>query len=327
MSQVIGFDKIEKELIENITNSKLHHCILINGPKGNGKASFVYYLAKRLLDNEQEDNVTSKLINNNSHPDLFVIDINTPTEDGKENTSKRNEINISQVRNVLKKITYTNYLSKNKVLIIDAIDEINLNGQNALLKTLEEPPNNTYVLIVCHNLAKVLDTIKSRSITYTLGDINFTLWHQALTKSYHNEDINLLTEKELKQIYKLSNSNIANAINILKSDVLYVYTNILKVLISKDIIEIQKVSTFFDKEDNFYIFQLCIDNIFRDITTYLNNPTDIYNIEYIEQLCTKTTPKNLVKDYDYYLKIVADINNYNLSKAHCINVFLTNAFI
>lgn len=126
MKKIFGFDKIN--IIDSFKCNKLHSCVLLCGKKGIGKASFIYDNVANIILSQNTDNFelnqekiekTEKLISNNSHPDLLVLDIKTLDEDGKENTSKKNEINVSQVRNIIKQTNYTNSLSKYRVIIIE----------------------------------------------------------------------------------------------------------------------------------------------------------------------------------------------------------------
>ena len=144
MKTVYGFNEIKKNILDSFTVGKLHHCNLINGIKGTGKASFIYNeiipfilsetnsINKETIVNSVVDR-TVKLIESGGHSDLLVLDINTTDEDGKENTSKKGEINVNQARKIINNIKLTPSISKNKVLIIDSIDNLNIND-NILVK-------------------------------------------------------------------------------------------------------------------------------------------------------------------------------------------------
>ena len=225
MKNIFGFDNIN--IIDSFKLGKLHNCVLLCGKKGIGKASFIYNNVVSIILSQNSDifefnpnkiQKTEKLISNNSHPDLLVIDIKTLDEDGKENTSKKNEINVSQVRNIIKQTNYTNSISKYKVIVIDSIDEVNLNGQNALLKTLEEPDKNTFIFIVCNNLNNVLDTIKSRCMIYMISDLSFENWKNAVVQE-DKKISNSFSDTELYELYEQSNKTVALALKMFKFNI------------------------------------------------------------------------------------------------------------
>ena len=129
--------------------------------------------------------------------------MNTIDESGKENNSKKSEINIKQVRKVIDEVKLTPSISKNKVLIIDSIDNVNINGQNALLKTIEEPTRNTYIFLICHNTNKVISTILSRSNITFVSDLKIEDWSKAIECVL--EDKNMEFDGDVEILYNISN--------------------------------------------------------------------------------------------------------------------------
>lgn len=333
MKNIFGFDNIN--IIDSFKLRKLHSCVLLCGKKGIGKASFIYNnVASIILSqdsyefefNPSKIQKTEKLISNNSHPDLLVIDIKTLDEDGKENTSKKNEINVSQVRNIIKKTNYTNSISKYKVIVIDSIDEVNINGQNALLKTLEEPDKNTFIFIVCNNLNNVLDTIKSRCIIYMISDLSFENWRSALIQE-DEKILNSFSDIEFHELYEQSNKTIALALKMFKFNIFEFQKRILELFLNKNILNISKFASELEDKENFDMFKNSMNIIFNNLYRLINmSNKKIINEDLYHKLLNNSNTNNILNNYDYYNKIINDINVYNLSKTHCINVLFNRIF-
>ena len=146
---------------------KLPKIILLTGKKGLGKSTFAYHFANYLLSLDEKDeyiyssfsinpnNLSYKSIQNNTHPNFFALD--------KESSEV---INIEQTRNLLKFLNKT-VINKNiKIVLLDNVEYLNLNSSNALLKSIEEPPKNTYFFIINNESKKILKTITSRCINF-----------------------------------------------------------------------------------------------------------------------------------------------------------------
>lgn len=125
---------------------------LFYGPRGIGKETLSYHLAKKILTSTglQEETI-NRQIASRTFPNLLVIE-----EENKE-------ISSEQVKSVLNSCCFSAFLPGWRVIIINALDNLNHFGANALLKTLEEPPPQTLFLLIAHNLSTVLPTIRSRS--------------------------------------------------------------------------------------------------------------------------------------------------------------------
>ena len=334
MNKLYGFDNIKKDIVDLFLNNRLHHCNLICGTKGIGKYSFVHdevtglvlsetnKLNRKDITNNEVEN-TLKLINSGGHTDFFVLNIDTLDEDGKENHSKKDEINVNQTRKIINDIKLTPSISKNKVLIIDAIDDLNINAQNALLKTLEEPPVNTYLLLICHNINKVITTIKSRSNTINVKQLSFEDWGSALFSNENVQNIEI-NDNEIKDLYILSNASVGFAMDILQNNALKLYDNILYLLTNKNIVEIQKFAGELTENDKFNLFATFFDRVLVDV---INNKTLSFTNDFIEnrkdlfkQISEKNSTTKIIEFYDYFCSMKNDINTFNLDKKHAIDV-------
>jgi len=167
---IAGQDRAVDRFVSAWATRKLHHAWLLAGPKGVGKASFAHSAARRVLAEAagplsdprgletDNDNAIVKLIEAGSHPDMrqLVRLVNEKTGNLARN------ISVEQVRDLAEFLALTPALSPWRVAVIDAADELEASGANALLKILEEPPPNTLFFLVSHAPGRLLPTIRSR---------------------------------------------------------------------------------------------------------------------------------------------------------------------
>ncbi|MBL4798812.1 MAG: DNA polymerase III subunit delta' [Oleispira sp.] len=151
-------------LLDRYYGTGLPHASLLLGNEGTGKRPLAYQLAKLLLC-KSADKKTSKinaccdqcrscqLMDAGSHPDYFVCD----------QEAKGKQIKVDTVRQLNDFLSKTPQISACQVVQIYPVEAMNLNASNALLKTLEEPSGETYLLLMAERLGSVLPTIRSRT--------------------------------------------------------------------------------------------------------------------------------------------------------------------
>lgn len=142
---------------ERLAGDRLAHAILVHGPEGTGKLELARIMAARLLCVEDQEFAcgacrSCQLYVSGAHPDWFVLE----PEEGKH------QINIDPVREMIAALTLTCSFSKRKVALICPAELMNRNSANALLKSLEEPPGDTVLLLVSHDPSRLPVTIRSR---------------------------------------------------------------------------------------------------------------------------------------------------------------------
>ncbi len=151
----------------------MHHAWLFVGPKGVGKASFAKAAAARLLAEAAGDcdvpggielkleNRTRSLIEAGSHPDYKLL-ARLPKDPDKPDQDIARSITIAQIRSLQPMFATRPSMSARRVVVIDAVDDLERAGANALLKNLEEPPAGTMFLLISHAPGRLLATIRSR---------------------------------------------------------------------------------------------------------------------------------------------------------------------
>jgi len=137
---------------------QLPHALLLVGGQSTGKSQFALALARSLLCSATEGSFNCgrcracELSASGSHGDFLWVQ---PMENSRV-------IKIDQIRDTVRFINKTAGFGLRKVIVIAPIESMNINASNALLKSLEEPANNTYLLLVCNRLFSVPATIRSR---------------------------------------------------------------------------------------------------------------------------------------------------------------------
>ena len=161
-----GDEAHERAFIDALDRGRLHHAWLIVGPEGVGKATFAYRAARRLLGAGREsslgplgarpDHPVSRQIIGRAHPDLLALQ--RDPEDGKA----RRGIPVDEARSLPDFFSKSPASAPYRVAIIDTADDLNPNAANAVLKTLEEPPERGVLFLISHAPGGLLPTIRSR---------------------------------------------------------------------------------------------------------------------------------------------------------------------
>jgi DNA polymerase III subunit delta' len=151
---------------------RMHHALLLHGKSGIGKLDFAVELSKTLLCSQPKNghacDVCPKCIwfNEGGHPDFkwITTEENDPSEDtAKKKATKKTQISVEQIRTLIQELSLSNHDSGLlRVVLIQPAEALNQASANALLKILEEPPNNTVFILVADNLQRLLPTIISR---------------------------------------------------------------------------------------------------------------------------------------------------------------------
>ena len=198
-TQLFGIHHFFNEIIMLYKEMKMPNKILLSGKKGLGKSTLAYHIVNYILSlNEDKkydinefkinnDNKSFKLIQNNSHPNFYLIDLK----------DEKKSIDVAQIRDM---ITYTNKSCFNDIprfILIDNIENLNKNSVNALLKVIEEPNEKIFFILINNNEKKIIPTLKSRCLIFK---INLTF----------NQSIDIANQLLNKNIFDYINKNIIN---------------------------------------------------------------------------------------------------------------------
>lgn len=205
LSPLLGHETAIAAFRAGLDSGRLHHAWLVAGPKGVGKGLFARKAALRALvqGNGQLDmpgldvplhSPAARMFDSRSHPDFRLLQ--REVWDPKKDSSRRDAllphekrsgdeepargIRVSQVRWLREDISGTPAMSSRRAVVIDAADDLEAAGGNALLKSLEEPPTNTVFLLVSHAPERLLPTIRSRCRMLRLGRLGSAEMEAAL---------------------------------------------------------------------------------------------------------------------------------------------------
>ncbi|MEM6410369.1 MAG: DNA polymerase III subunit delta' [Pseudomonadota bacterium] len=162
---LVGHAFAEDTFITAVSSERLHHGWLIEGPSGIGKALIAKRMAATVLGAKTDKNsmnasptdpVVQKIIADGP-PDFRWIH-RRPDDKGKI----KQDIPVDTIRELNHFFALKPALGGWRVGVIDSLDELNVSGANALLKTLEEPPDKCLIILISHNTKPVLPTIRSR---------------------------------------------------------------------------------------------------------------------------------------------------------------------
>jgi DNA polymerase III subunit delta' len=169
---LFGHAAAEQALLSAYRSGRVPHALLLIGPKGIGKATLAYRMARFVFAHPDpaaaDVTSASSLAIDAAHPvarriaaraqgDLLVLE-RTPNEKGV----MRQQIAVDDVRRTVSFFGSTAGEGGWRIAIVDAVDELNQSSANALLKVLEEPPQRALLLLVCHSAARVPATLRSR---------------------------------------------------------------------------------------------------------------------------------------------------------------------
>ena len=241
-----GHADIEEKLLESFNSGRMHHAWLISGPRGIGKATLAYRFARHILsagegvnndliaeapdlgaglfgeEEKPDDNAKAKAASDGAlfiaentpvfqrvasggHADLFSIERRRDEKTGKLKTV----IGVDDVRGIGHFLSMTPAEGGWRVVVVDSVDELNPNAANALLKVLEEPPSRAILLLVCHNSASLLPTIRSRCIKMQVRPLE-TSTVTSLARGYMPD----LSERDATRLAQLSDGSIGRALTL-----------------------------------------------------------------------------------------------------------------
>ena len=293
---LFGYSNYFKFFEKLYEKNKLPNSILLSGPKGIGKATFAYHFINYLLSINENDkysrddfkihpnNSTFKLINGQTHPNLFILDAVNETS-----------IKVDQIRKLLLYLNKSTYYKDLKIVLLDNAEYLNINSSNALLKSIEEPSRNTHFFIINNNSKKILKTITSRCIDFKIN-LNF----------YEKKNI----FNKLSQPYSL-NFTQSDLDNFLYFDT---HGNLLKYL------EILKNSNVNISKNNLTCISYLMDLFSSKTDASLLSSITLFIQYYYNQLSLKNNLliNDYYRDLNKIFNLINDMKKYHLDKKNFV---------
>ena len=206
LGEVIGQDNVVKALENALATNRLHHAYLFTGTRGVGKTTLARILAKCL---NCGDGITATAcgkcdacndINEGNFVDLLEIDAASRT-------------GVDDTRSMLENVQYMPSQGRFKIYIIDEVHMLSAASFNALLKTLEEPPDHVKFILATTNPQKVLPTVLSRCLQFNLRNISADEVRAQLARVLESEEVTFDAEA-LTAVARASQGSMRDALSI-----------------------------------------------------------------------------------------------------------------
>ena len=224
--KIIGNLEVKNKLKNAFDSDSLSNTILFIGPDGVGKFLFAKELALHLMyKTENIDLKILKKINENTHPDLHIL-----KPEGKTYLH-----NIASIRNLISEVNMAPYEALAKVFVIEDADRMLPSSANALLKTLEEPTFDSYIILLASSIDNILPTIISRCFRFNFSGIS----EEEILK-YLMENCSFSCE-DAKILARISNNSIGKAIELSNHKEYIKKRDMIISILSK-----QNISNYFD---------------------------------------------------------------------------------
>lgn len=283
-----------KDIIHRYQINQLHPIILIQSCLGMGVSRLIFNICKWILCFHKKkykncrNCLSCLLIKQNNHPDLYHF----------KNFSKNKNIGIQTIRNIINNINHTAQQGGKKIVWFSEMNQLTQESNNALLKTLEEPPYNTIFFLKTNNITTVNHTITSRSTIYyidTPNEDNILSW---LKKKNH-----FYSSTQLLTVLRINNHAPIAANKFLKNNLFHERNEFMKSIYSY--VNTKKNIPFLN---NKYYFNE------KKIITWI-----CYLL--IDVMKYKISKKNKIKNLDQIplIKKIAHINSINKLNDHVIS--------
>lgn len=173
----------------------IHPVWMLAGPRGIGKSTLAYKIAKMVYGNVG---------------DFFIVDLDRNLDKDGKIKSDAKSISVATVRAMIDKMQMSSMSGDWRVVLIDSVDELSTSASNAILKLLEEPPAKTLFLLVVHQLSSVLPTVRSRARVEKMRPLTISQLRELCFKFLPEEDVSTET-------LKLANGSFGKIANLKSS--------------------------------------------------------------------------------------------------------------
>ena len=261
--EVAGQQHIVKTIKNALSTGKIAHAYLFAGPRGTGKTTMAKLLAKALNCDEGigfqcNECKNCQAINDGTHPD--VLEIDAASNNG-----------VDEIRDLIDKVKYGTILGRYKVYIIDEVHMMTPGAFNALLKTLEEPPEHVVFILATTEPHKILPTILSRCQRYDFSKVNDNDIKERIRTVLEKENI-VFNDEAVDLIVSLADGGMRDALSILDQVIAYSGDQ----LNVKDVLDIFALES---KDEKMGLLASIVTNDVSDVLTrlssYVSRGTDI----------------------------------------------------
>ena len=300
--EVAGQQHIVKTLRNALATGKIAHAYLFAGPRGTGKTTMAKLLAKALncehgIGCQCNECKNCLAINEGTHPD--VLEIDAASNNG-----------VDEIRDLIDKVKYGTILGRYKVYIIDEVHMMTAGAFNALLKTLEEPPEHVIFILATTEPHKILPTILSRCQRYDFSKVSDNDIKERIKVVLQKENI-AFNEEAVDLIISLADGGMRDALSILDQVLAYSGDQ----LNTKDVLDIFALESTEEKIALINsIIKGNIPDILDRLSAYIAKGTDIKRLTNDLLMMLKDVLIYQESSSDKYLQILKDDSAMQLSK-------------
>ncbi|SFT51268.1 DNA polymerase III subunit delta' [Sedimentitalea nanhaiensis] len=241
-ARLFGQDAAQDDFLRAFTSDRLHHGWLLTGPRGVGKATLAWRIARFLLATPppQNDGMSGAPLGPTTldidpdHPVAHRVQagadpgLATITRTVNDKTDRmREEIVVDDIRRLNRFFGLSATDGGRRVVIVDAADEMNTSAANALLKMLEEPPARTTLLLISHQPSRLLPTIRSRCRTLRLAPLNSAHMQAALAQT---GVVLPDTQQQTEYLAALAAGSVGAALRLINQGGLQIYAELIAIL-------------------------------------------------------------------------------------------------
>ncbi|MEM9433083.1 MAG: DNA polymerase III subunit delta' [Pseudomonadota bacterium] len=238
--QLFGQAEAERIFLQAFNAGRLHHGWLLTGPNGVGKATLAWKIARFLLSQPVSQDAGMDMFGEAPiQPSDLEIDSDHPIHGAvvalsapglfllrrpydQERKRLKQDITIDELRTLKAFLALSSPDGRRRVVIIDSVDELNISAANAVLKMLEEPPENTIILLISHQPARLLPTIRSRCHELRCVPLEPDDMARALAAA------GLVEVENVDRVAALSSGSVGAALQMTLSDGLGIYAQIIE---------------------------------------------------------------------------------------------------
>jgi DNA polymerase III delta prime subunit len=279
----------QEDLLNLFKEERISRTIAVAGPNGVGKKDFILDLVKSRFKKPNK-------IDKNIHPDCLIID----STDGKILVDDLSELNSWSIKAPCEEVE--------KVLIINNIQDMNVVGQNKLLKIVEEPPEKLTIILISSNIDSLIPTLRSRTLQFNFKKLPDSIILDLIPERLHDTQqiiLNLL-DGSLMNLKFITQANLS------------LINNCVDLIVSKDFSSLDELNESMDqlaKETNTYFLLYSISNVisFRISSLAFNNKLEI--------------SYNLIDFNEGLLQLLSEIKNSNINIKINLDEIILNYFL
>ena len=331
-SDILAQDHITDHFRKTIASNHLSHAYIFTGQDGVGKTLLAKEFSKAIFCSEKEDDSCNLChncvrIENNHHPDIHWIEIE----------EKAKFLKIDNIRDLQHSVKLSPLESSYKIFIIKDADRMNEEASNCLLKTLEEPPTSTIIILIANSLTPVKETIKSRCQIIRFHPIPAHIIEDQLLRRFDTDT------SKVGWISRFSSGSLGNAFELLEDDFYEKNSDIINrigvsgvdnLLLAEEVIDnyLSSSETREEKRQALRRILNCILQFYRDILIVKvrnvygtgKKPSPIFNEDHedaLQRCAGYLTQRQITDTINDILESIKYID-YNLN----INLLVENVF-